>query len=159
MRILLTFADGSLDVARISDESGFAKRNVNDTLSSLAASRTVKARRQKNERVYIAYRNKWASLLEVGPSEEFLPTFVSWVHLLPTFVEINEWLDQMIETQHSEYMISSSARDLMERIIPDLEVAGLDIGPKAPRQGAAYLPAFVDTVDALLGITGAAPRD
>lgn len=154
MRVLLTFTEGSLDVARISDESGFAKRNVNDTLSSLSASRTVKARRQKNERVYIAYRDKWASLLEVGPSAKFMPTFVSWVRLLPAFVAITEWLDQMIETQHSEYMISSSARDLMERIIPDLEVAGMDFRPKAPGQGAAHLSAFVEMIDALLDITG-----
>lgn len=155
IRILLTFTDGPLDVARISDESGFAKRNVNDTLSSLAASRTVKARRVRNERVFIAYRDKWASLLGVGPSAESMPVFVSWVHLLPAFVEITEWLDRMIETEHSEYMISSSARDLMERISPDLEMAGLDIGPKATSHGAAYLPAFVDTVDTLLGIIAA----
>lgn len=95
MRILLTFADGPLDAARISDESGFAKRNVNDTLSGLISSRTVKARRSRNERVFIAYRNKWAELLEVGRSAEFMPVFVSRVHLLPAFAEIIEWLDRM----------------------------------------------------------------
>jgi hypothetical protein len=154
MRILLTFADGPLDAARISDESGFAKRNVNDTLSSLASSRTVRARRSRNERVFIAQRNKWAELLEVGPSAEFMPVFVSWVHLLPAFAEIIEWLDRMTETEYSEYMISSSARDLMDRIAPDLEIADLNIGPKTPSHGTEYLSVFVDTVDTLLGMTG-----
>ena len=43
IRILLTFLDGPLDAARISDEAGFAKRNVSDTLAGLAASRVIKA--------------------------------------------------------------------------------------------------------------------
>ena len=153
MRVLLTFSDGPLDAARISDESGFAKRNINDTLSGLVSSRTVKARRSRNERVFIAYRNRWAELLEVGPSAEFMPVFVSWVHLLPAFAEVIEWLDRMAETEYSEYMISSSARDLMERIAPDLEAAGLDIGPKTPSRGAAYMSTFADMVDAILSIT------
>src|SRR5260221_4770417 len=88
MRILLTFADGTLDAARISDEAAFAKRNVSDTLTSLAASRVVKARWSGNERVYRAYRNKWAELLEVGPSAKYMPEFVSWVHLFPPGLEI-----------------------------------------------------------------------
>jgi hypothetical protein len=155
VRVLLTFADGPLDAARISDESGFAKRNVNGTLTSLVNSRTVKARRSRNERVFTAYRNKWAELLEVGPSADFMPVFVSWVHLLPAFVEVVQWLDRMTEAEYSEYMISSSARDLMERITRDLEVAGLDVGSRTPSHGAAYLSSFVDTVDALLGITNA----
>jgi hypothetical protein len=158
MRVLLTFSDGPLDAARISDESGFAKRNVNDTLSGFVSSRTVKARRSKNERVFIAYRSKWAELLEVGPSAEFMPEFVSWVHLLPAFTEVIEWLDRMAETEYSEYMISSSARDLMERIASDLETAGLDVGPKTPSHGAAYLSTFVDTVDALLSLTSLGRR-
>jgi hypothetical protein len=122
-------------------------------LSSLVSSRAVKARRSRNERVFIAYRNKWAELLEIGPAAEFLPIFVSWVHLLPAFAEIIEWLDRVTETEYSEYMVSSSARDLIGRITPDLEVAGLDIEPRSPSHGAAYLSPFVDMVDALLAIT------
>src|SRR3984957_19494684 len=155
MRVLLTFSNGPLDAARISDESGFAKRNINDTLSGLVSSRTVKARRSRNERVFVAYRDKWADLLEVGPSAEFMPVFVSWVHLLPAFTEVVEWLDGMAETEYSEYMISSSARDLIGRIAPDLEAAGLDIGQKTRSHGEAYLSTFVDIVDAILSIAGA----
>ena len=154
MRVLLTFSEGPLDAARISDESGFAKRNVNDTLAGLANSRTVKARRSKNERIFLAYRDKWAALLEVGPTADFMPAFVSWVHLLPALTEIIAWLDDMSKTGYSDYMISSSARDLMERIAPDLETAGLDIRPKTPAHGAAYLSAFTDTLDGLLSLIG-----
>jgi hypothetical protein len=150
MRVLLTFTYGSLDAARISDESGFAKRNVNETLSGLVSSRVVKARRSMNERVFMAYRDKWAELLEIGPSAKSMPAFVSWVHLLPAFAEIIEWLDRAVEAEYSDYMISSSARDLMARITPDLEAAGLEIESRNAGHGAAYLPAFVDMIDSLL---------
>src|SRR6185437_6128998 len=137
--------------------AGFAKRNVSDTLGSLVASRAAKARWSRNERHYIVYRNKWATLLEVDPSAEFLPEFVSWVHLLPASLRIVDWLDHVAVTEDSEYLISSRARDLMERIAPDLEMAGLDF-PGFTNRGAAYLPVFVNTVDSLLAKIEAAHR-
>jgi len=154
MRILLTFPDGPLDAARISDEAGFAKRNVNDTLAGVVASRTVKARWSGNERHFIAYRNKWATLLEVGPSAEYMPTFVSWVHLLPASLEIRAWLEKEVETNDSEYLISSRARNLMERVTHNLEMAGLDVSSRRPAEGAAYLSTFADAVESLLAKMG-----
>jgi hypothetical protein len=41
---------------------------VSDTLAGLSASRVAKARWSGNERIFLAYRDKWATLLEVGPS-------------------------------------------------------------------------------------------
>ena len=155
-RILLTFTDGPLDAARISDEAGFAKRNVNDTLTSLAASKVVKARWSRNERHFIVYRDKWASLLEAGPSAKSLPEFVSWVHLLPAALEIVDWLDRMAVTEDSEYLISSRARDLTERVAPELELAGLEVLLGFPGHGVAYLPAVVNMVDSLLAKMGTA---
>jgi hypothetical protein len=154
MRILLTFAEGPLDAARISDEAGFAKRNVSDTLVALTASRVVKARWSGNERLYLAYRQKWAALLEAGPSADHLPEFVSWVHLLPASLEILAWLEDEAESADSEYLISSRARDLMQRVAPDLEIAGLAPSPDRFLPGPAYLPAFGDTVDSLLVTIG-----
>jgi hypothetical protein len=150
MRILLTLADGPLDAARLSDEAGFAKRNVSDTLASLSASRVVKARWSGNERIFLAYRDKWATLLEAGPSAKHLPAFVSWVHLFPASLEILAWLEKEAETTDSEYLISSRARDLMERVTPRLEISGLVPTPNRPFPGAAYLPVFADTVESLL---------
>lgn len=152
MRVLLTFADGALDAARISDEAAFAKRNVSDTLASLAASRVVKARWSGNERVFLAYRTKWAELLEVGPSAKYMPTFVSWVHLFPPCLEILSWLESEAETTDSEYLVSSRARDLIERVTADLESVGLTPSLSRPAHGAAYLSVFADTVECLLGM-------
>ena len=150
MRILLTFPDGALDASRISDEAGFAKRNVSDTLVGLVASRAVKARWSGNERHFTAHRDKWAALLEAGPSARHIPAFVSWAHLLPASLEIMAWLDNETETEDSEYLISSRARDLMERVNHNLEIAGLDVSPRRPAHGAEYLSAFADTVESLL---------
>ncbi|MGH3223843.1 MAG: hypothetical protein ACRDPY_35070 [Streptosporangiaceae bacterium] len=154
MRILLTFPDGPLDAARLSDEVGFAKRNVNDTLATLAASRTIKARWSGNERHFTAYRDKWATLLEVGPSAEYVPSFVSWVHLLPASLEIIAWLDAEAERNDSEYLVSSRARELTEHVSHHLMMAGLDVSPARPVHGAAYLSTFADTIESLLAMMG-----
>jgi hypothetical protein len=149
MRILLTYTDGPLDAARISDEAGFAKRNVSDTLTSLTASRAVKARWSGNERVFIAYRTKWATLLEVGPSAAHMPAFVSWVHLLPASLHILAWLEKETGTADSEYLTSSRARELIAHLAPSLEAAGLT-PPSDQLPGTAYLPAFTDIIESLL---------
>ncbi len=152
MRVLLTLRDGSLDAARISDECGFAKRNVNDILTSLVTSRVVKTRWSGNERHFIAYRDKWATLLEVGPSGEQIPSFVSWVHLFPAALEILTWLDSAAEANDSDYLISSQARGLMQHVTRDLEIAGIDVSPKRPAPGTAYLPVFAEAVESLLAM-------
>jgi hypothetical protein len=160
MRILLTTTETSLDAARIADEAGFAKRNVNDVLSALVEAAVVQARWSRNARVFVAYLDGWATLLELGPKASMpMPSFVSWVHLLPPLVEALRWLEQESESGDSEYLVSSRARDLAERIGPDLEVAGLAIaglGTPSVRSlpGASYLPAFVQMVESLLRTIG-----
>jgi hypothetical protein len=154
MRVLLTAADGPLDAARIADEAGFAKRNVNETLSTLVVSGVVKARWSGNERVFLALRDKWSTLLELGPSADNMPTFVSWIHLLPVLVDVLAWLEREAETTDSAYLVSSRARDLMERVTLNLEIVGLAVPPRRSYPGAAYLPAFVETVESLLAMIG-----
>ena len=58
MRVLLTYPEGPLDAARIGDEAGFAKRNINDVLTSLTASGVIKAAWAGNERHFTAYRER-----------------------------------------------------------------------------------------------------
>lgn len=154
MRILLTFTDGPLDAARISDEAGFAKRNVSDALTSLSASRAVKARWSGNERIFLAYRDKWATLLEIGPTATSMPAFVPWVHLLPAALHILAWLEKEAGTTDSEYLTSSRARDLIAHVTPSLETAGLTPLSARPLPGSSYLPAFTATIESLLAAMG-----
>lgn len=151
MRIMLTFTDGPLDAARIAQEAGFAKRNINEALTGLVASGVVKARWSGNERVFTILRDKWVTLLEIEPSAA-ARTFVSWVHLLPALSEALVWLEERgVEGAESDYMMSSRARDLVARIEPNLEVLGLTPPDGHFRPGATYLPQFVETVESLLG--------
>jgi hypothetical protein len=149
MRVLLTYTDGPLDAARIADEAGFAKRNINEILTSLTASEAIKATWAGNERHFNPYRQRWEVFLDLaGPRD--MPSFVSWVHLLPATLEILFWLDEKVDTAESEYLIASQARSLMKRLTRDLEVAGVDIQHSQPAHGVAYLPVFAQASNALL---------
>jgi hypothetical protein len=149
MRVLLTYPDGPLDAARIANEAAFAKRNISDVLTSLMASGVIKGAWAGNERHFTAYREKWALLLDLtGPGD--MPSFVSWVHLLPAALEIIVWLDEKADATQSEYMIASQARSLMKHLARDLDAADINIQHREPAHGAAYLPVFAETTDALL---------
>lgn len=152
IRILLTRDDGPLDAAQIADEAGFAKRNINEALKALAASRAVKARRKGNQRVYLVSRDKWSTLLEVGPKGDRLPKAVSWVHLLPALVRVLLWLEQEADIEGSDYMASSRARDLTEQIAPDLEAVGVEFPPPASAAGVSYLAAFEQMIKSLTAL-------
>ena len=79
---------------------------------------------------------------------------MSWVHLLPASLEIIAWLDNEAETEDSEYLVSSRARDLIEHVTHHLMMAGLDVAPKRPVHGAEYLSTFVSVVESLLSMMG-----
>jgi hypothetical protein len=154
MRVLLTWG-GPLDAARIADEAGFAKRNISDVLAALTASGVIRAAWAGNERHFTAYRERWAPLLGLaGPAD--MPSFVSWVHLLPAALEISMWLDEKGQSADSEYLIASQARSLINRLTHDLEAAGIDIRHRQQAHGAAYLHAFAETSNALLTRLGTA---
>jgi hypothetical protein len=149
MRVLLTYPDGPLDAARVANEAGFAKRNISDVLASLTTSGVVRAAWAGNERHFTAHRERWSLFLDLaGPVD--LPSFVSWVHLLPAALEISQWLDAKTDITESEYLIASQARSLMNRLTRDLEAADVYVQHPQPAHGAAYLPIFAETSNALL---------
>jgi hypothetical protein len=86
-----------------------------------------------------------------------MPSFVSWVHLLPAALEIITWLDEKGHAADSEYLIASQARSLINRLTRDLEVAGIDIQHRKQAHGTAYLPVFAETSNALLARLRSAP--
>lgn len=148
-RVLLTCGDGPLDAARIADEAGFAKRNISDVLTSLTSAGVIRAAWAGNQRRFTPYLERWALFLALaGPAD--LPSFVSWVHLLPAALEISMWLDAKTDTAESEYLIASQARSLINRLTRDLEAADIDIQRPRTAHGAAYLPVFAEISDALL---------
>jgi hypothetical protein len=155
MRVLITSPNGPLDTAWIADEAGFAKRNISDVLTSLTASGVIRANWAGNERHFTVPRKRWAQFLDLaGPLD--LPSFVSWVHLLPAALEIGTWLDARADTAESEYLVASQARRLVNRLARDLEAADIDIRHLQSAHGAAYLSVFAETSNAILARLGAA---
>lgn len=150
MRVLLTWDQGPLDVARIADEAGFAKRNASGALASLAASGVIEAAWSGNERLFSADRARWAALL----SRAALPAFVPWSRLLPAALEIIGWLDAESGTADSDYLIASHARAVMDRITPDLKAAAVATPKGNLTADPSYLPAVLVTVDSLLAKLG-----
>lgn len=159
IRILLTRLGDPLDGAAVADEAGFAKRNVSDVLGRLVEAGLVDVRWAGNERIYAINQDRAAGLL--GSVSQHPPTFVSWVHLLPALTGMLGWLEREAGDEvTSGYIRASRARDLMERIGSDLEMAGVTGLPRRPLPGAAYLPPFMDLIDSLLdsirsGVLGA----
>jgi hypothetical protein len=90
-----------------------------------------------------------------GPAD--VPSFVSWVHLLPAALEIVIWLDEKADTAESECLIASQARRLMNRLIRALEAGGIDLPRRRPAHGTADLPVFAETSSVLLTRLGVAP--
>lgn len=78
--------------------------------------------------------------------------FVSWVHLFPAALEILTWLDDAGEANDSEYLVSSQARRLIQHVTRDLEITGIDVTPKHPAPGTAYLPVFAEAVESVLAM-------
>jgi hypothetical protein len=150
MRVLLTWEHGPLDVARIADEAGFAKRNVSDTLAALAASGVIKAAWSGNERLFSADRAQWAALL----GRAALPAFVPWSHLFPAALEVIGWLDAESQTTDSDYLVASHARTVMDRITHDLEASSVATPNGNLTVGPSYLSAVLTTVDSLLAMLG-----
>jgi hypothetical protein len=144
-RVLLT-CPPSRSTLRVSPmKAGYAKRNVNDTLTAFATAGVMHARWAGNERRFAASRPRWAALLDV----ERPPGFVSWVHLLPALAALLTWLDDTATSDASDYLVASRARDLGERIGPDIEATGVEL----PRShAAAYLPTYEELVTRLLAV-------
>lgn len=150
MRILLTYRDGPLDAARIADEAAFAKRNASEALAAVAASGAISAAWSGNERQFRVRREPWAALLGIDD----MPTFVSWVHLLPAALEISTWLDEKAGSGESDYLLASQARSLIDKVGRDLQIAGVDIPRRSSSDGSKSLLAFETASSRILAALG-----
>ncbi|MGH2573515.1 MAG: hypothetical protein ACRDGU_08570 [Actinomycetota bacterium] len=125
LRYLLTTEHPEASTQQIAEATAFAKRNVSDILLGLADAGVVETRQRTNERVYWADRRRWAFLLGVGIRE--LPDFVDWIRLLTAIRIVLAWLDEDAKVERSDYLRSSEARRLLDRIRPDLLASGVDV--------------------------------
>lgn len=151
VRTLLTVEAPRLRVKAIGEAAGYAKRNVQEALSSLYAAGVVDEVGIATERQYSAPRARWAGLL--GLEEDDLPLHRDWPQLFLAMRRILRWLDDPAHEQQSDYMRASDARDVMTTTAPLLRYAGIDAREDGAH-GADYWTQFADTITAATASLG-----
>jgi len=147
VRYLVTAPVTDASALGIADAAAYAKRNVNETLTSLVASRIATAYEQGNERRYYLDRAMWGQFLRFQPNG--WPTYRDWPRLLGALRQLFRWLQDPALDDLTPYMLASNARTLMERVEPDLALAGVEFASPGPalRQGEDYWDTFAETVE------------
>jgi hypothetical protein len=152
VRVLLTTDAPRINAQTLAHSTGYAKRNVHEALAGLSKAGVVSAFTVAGEQRYKADRPAWAALLGCSPDE--LPADRSWPQLLGVLRRILRWSSRPELATMSDYLLASSARDLLEGIRPDLSFAGIpvDLSPSPE----AILRELEEVVECLLATIGAA---
>lgn len=143
VRYLVTAPVTDASALGIADAAAYAKRNVNETLTSLVASRIVSTYEHGNERRYYVDRAMWGQFLRFQPNG--WPMYRDWPRILGALRQVSRWLHDPAQEDLTPYMLASNARTLMERLEPDLAPAGVVLAP-APH-GDNYWGTFADTIE------------
>ena len=129
--------------ASIADAASFAKRNVQDALTSLALAGVIRQVPRGNERLYSIDTDRWDAFLFGGSPP---PAYRDWSQALLAMRELHRWLAENERLELSQYMLASEARRFLAGIASSLSYGGftLPIGDHA--DGEAYWPVFVELV-------------
>lgn len=150
IRVLLTIDAPLVNAQTLARSTGYAKRNVHEALAGLSKAGVVTAFTVAGEQRYKAGRLPWAALLGCPPDE--LPSDRAWPQLLGVLRRILRWSSRSELASMSDYLLASSARDLLEGIRPDLSFAGIpaDLTP-SPEKTLRELEEVIDRLLAKVG--------
>lgn len=143
-RFLLTWPGAGVDAQHVAAAAAFAKRNVNDILLSFVKAGVVHEVWAGNRRVFSADKDRWCGFLGIQPQD--LPGYVSWTGLFRSATRILGWLEAYRSSDTSPYLRSSSARDLVDAVRPDLVSCGIEV-PDVRRHPAE---SFLEPFDAMV---------
>ena len=145
VRVLLTTDAPRVNAQTLARSTGYAKRNVHEALAGFSKAGVVSAFTVDGEQRYKADRPAWAALLGCPPDE--LPSDRDWPQLLGALRRILRWSSQPELATMSDYLLASSARDLLEAIRPDLAFAGIpvDLSP-SPENTLRELEVVIESV-------------
>jgi len=139
-RFLLTWPGAGADAQHVAVAAAFAKRNVNDILLSFVKGGVVHEAWAGNRRVFSADKDRWCGFLGIGPQD--LPGYVPWTALFRSATRILGWLEAHPSSDASPYLRSSSARDLLEAVGPDLVSCGIEVPDVRRYQAESFLEPF-----------------
>jgi hypothetical protein len=158
LRYLVTAPVADASALAIADAAAYAKRNVNETLTSLVASSIVTAYEHGNERRYYLDRPAWGQFL--GFEQTGWPAYRDWPRLLGAVRRLSRWLHDPALDGLTPYMLASTARTVAERLTPDLAAAGIPTARGLTLPGEEYWDTFTDIVRSSVAALdqGASPR-
>jgi uncharacterized protein YegP (UPF0339 family) len=149
VRCLLTLDAPWATASVVARSAGYAKRNVQEALTSLQSAQVVSAVTVGTEQRYSVEHTRWADFLRLGA----LPAQRDWPQLLGTLRRILRWLEQEDLDDMSTYMRASRSRDLLETVQPDLAYAGIPVEfGRTPEEG---WEALIETIERGLSAVGA----
>lgn len=145
VRVLLTARGSELRTKDIVRLVAFGRRQVHDTLSSLASAGVIEAKQLgPRDTRYTIETERWLRL--VGRERRFLPGLVEWPLMFKVLRSLLIWSEGLDSEQASSYIRGSSARQFISEHKSDL----LAIGVRGPDDreylGAAYYEAFLALV-------------
>jgi DNA-binding transcriptional ArsR family regulator len=148
VRVLLTSAHPELTARELAEWTRFSKRNVGEGLTDLIEAGVLRSAWRGRERSVWTDRSRWAAFLGLGLQE--IPSFVDWPRLLAGLLELLRWLEEDARLQRSEYLRESAARQLLDRVRPELVLVGVEVPEDRGARGPGFWRLFEGTVAASL---------
>jgi hypothetical protein len=99
---------------------------VHEALSAFELAGVVSSFGAGYELRYRTDHERWVAFLEIPESIEH----VDWIPILLSLRRTLRWIREARRSERSEYLFSSSARDLLEQIRPDLQAAEVEVPPR-----------------------------
>lgn len=147
IRVLLTTAS-SATVSSLTADAGYARRNVQEALTSLHGAGVVSSSGSRgSERRYAADVGAWLGLLRLDVSA--MPMHREWRPLLAAARRILRGLRRPGQESRSAYLQRSATRDLVEAVRDDVEWATRNVLPG--RDGPVDACTVLDETIATIG--------
>lgn len=123
IRVMLGVDAPWMTTLALARTSGYARRNVHEALTGLTAAGVLVGLTVGGEQRYTIDKNIWAALLRC--SSETLPGHRDWPQLFSALRSILRWSDGDEHSGDSDYLLASSARQLLDSLRPELSFAGI----------------------------------
>ena len=123
IRVLLGTQAPWMTAQALAQTSAYAKRNVHEALAGLTDAQVLIAFTVSGEQRYTIDKEIWAALLQCPPGA--LPHHRDWPQLFSALRAILRWSKARTITDESDYLLASSARQLLDELRPTLSFVGV----------------------------------
>jgi hypothetical protein len=134
----------------LAQTSGYAKRNVHEALAGLTDAQVLIAFTVGGEQRYTIEKEIWAALLQ--SSSHVLPSHRDWPQLFSALRTILCWSNEKVTTDASDYLLASSARQLLDALRPTLSFVGVGQRSATAEQATAELKRVTDALLSALDV-------